>query len=357
MSRHRMILVGCGGMGQTHVRGFQETGRVDVCCVVDKSEARARECQKEFSVKQWGADFESELESGTYDFAVVATPPSRHAEPAIVAMEKGLDVYCEKPIASTLSDCLAMVEASRRTGRKLFIGHQLRYVKMWMSIVDDIRSGLLGFPIIMRMAGNQQTFDKTWETQKNLIRDTSPIVDCGTHYVNLMLAMNPAKPKMVCAMGTSAAYDVDWPNHYNYGLLQVKFENESVGYYEAGWGPMMTQNAWYIKDFSGPKGSLSVMAELDHNTPDNPPTKLTYTLHYRTLRNNSYKTVEERRQTFEETTGKAEMLAGAHGFFLDAIEQDRDITGQLEEAHNALEVVLAADRSVREGRMIPLGKG
>ena len=354
MRKLKMILVGCGGMGNSHAEALLQTGRVDLGCVVDLDPERARACQARFGAARAGTDFAAELACAPYDVAVVATIPSQHAAPAIQALERGLHVYCEKPVAATLADGEAMLAAARRTGRKLFIGHQLRYAEPFMTIVRDIRGGLLGFPIVMRMAGNQQTFDAIWEAQKNLLRDTSPIVDCGTHYVNLMLAMNPSRPRLVCALGTSIAADVEWPRHYNYGLLQVKFEDGGVGHYEAGWGPMMTQNAWYIKDFSGPKGSLSLIVELDHNTPDNLPTRVKHTLHYRALSDNRYATVKEHRTVREEPVGKGESLHGAHAFFLDAIEKDLDISGQLLEAHRSLEVVLAADRSVREERMVPL---
>ena len=49
---------------------------------------------------------------------------------------------------------------------------------------------------------------------------------------------------------------------YNYGVLQVAFDDGSVGWYEAGWGPMMSETAFFVKDVIGPKGSVSiVMAE------------------------------------------------------------------------------------------------
>ena len=71
--------------------------------------------------------------------------------------------------------------------------------------------------------------------------------------------MTKAKPVRVQAMG---AHLTDEVQVYNYGVLQVAFDDGSVGWYEAGWGPMMSETAFFVKDVIGPKGSVSiVMAE------------------------------------------------------------------------------------------------
>ena len=52
---------------------------------------------------------------------------------------------------------------------------------------------------------------------------------------------------------------------YNYGHLQITFEDGSIGWYEAGWGPMISQTAFFVKDVIGPNGSVSIVEPLDNN--------------------------------------------------------------------------------------------
>ena len=73
------------------------------------------------------------------------------------------------------------------------------------------------------------------------MQTTSPIVDCGVHYLDVMCQITDAKPVEVRGMGLRLSDEID-PAMYNYGHLQVLFDDGSVGWYEAGWGPMMSRN-------------------------------------------------------------------------------------------------------------------
>ena len=82
---------------------------------------------------------------------------------------------------------------------------------------------------------NQQSSGATWETHKSLMKTTSPIVDCGVHYLDVMLQITDAKPVQVRGMGVRLTDEID-PDMYNYGHLQVLFDDKTVGWYEAGSG-------------------------------------------------------------------------------------------------------------------------
>jgi predicted dehydrogenase len=89
------------------------------------------------------------------------------------------------------------------------------------------------------------------------MQSLSPLVDCGVHYVDIMCQMTDARPVRVHGIGARLADDVKVPN---YGHLHVEFDDGSVGWYEAGWGPMMSEVAFFVKDVVGPKGSVSIVA-------------------------------------------------------------------------------------------------
>ena len=86
----------------------------------------------------------------------------------------------------------------------------------------------------MRMNLNQQSSGDQWIIHKNLMNSTSPLVDCGVHYVDIMCQMTKSKPVYVNAVGARLTDEID-EKMYNYGHLQVVFEDGSIGWYESGW--------------------------------------------------------------------------------------------------------------------------
>ncbi len=123
----------------------------------------------------------------------------------------------------------------------------------------------------MRMNLNQQSSGTTWSTHQQLMKTMSPIVDCGVHYVDVMCQMTESRPVRVSAIGARLSDELV-PGMYNYGCLQVAFADGSVGWYEAGWGPMMSETAFFVKDVVGPKGCVSIVerekasADIDGHT-------------------------------------------------------------------------------------------
>ena len=102
----------------------------------------------------------------------------------------------------------------------------------------------------MRMNLNQQSSGEQWNIHKNLMNSTSPIVDCGVHYVDIMCQMTKSKPKYVNAVGAKRLTNEIAEDMYNYGHLQVVFEDGSIGWYESGWGPMISETAFLLKMYS-----------------------------------------------------------------------------------------------------------
>ena len=145
-----------------------------------------------------------------------------------------------------------------RRGKVLLIGYILRVHPSWTRFVEIGRT--LGKPLVMRMNLNQQSSGSFWDVHKNLMRSTSPIVDCGVHYVDVMCQVTRAKPVLVHAVGARLTDEIA-PAMYNYGHLHIAFDDGSVGWYEAGWGPMMSETAFFVKDMIGPKGCVSIVAK------------------------------------------------------------------------------------------------
>ena len=151
--------------------------------------------------------FEDALRDEKPDVASINTYSDSHADYAVKALEAGCHVFVEKPLATTVADAERVVAAARANGRKLVIGYILRHHPSWMRLIAEARK--LGGPYVFRMNLNQQSSGPTWETHKQLMQTTSPIVDCGVHYVDVMCQITDARPVEVRGMGLRLTEEID----------------------------------------------------------------------------------------------------------------------------------------------------
>ena len=140
---------------------------------------------------------------------------------------------------------------------------------------------------------------------------------------------------------------------YNYGVLQVAFDDGSVGWYEAGWGPMMSETAFFVKDVIGPKGSVSiVMAENAGGVKSddiNAHTKTNQILWHHA----DMSKPDERIDMTDEPDHDA-LCEREQRYLLKAIDEDIDLTDHMNDGVKSLRIVIAADESVRTGNVVHL---
>jgi predicted dehydrogenase len=256
-----------------------------------------------------------------------------------------------------VEECLEIKDLVQRSGKKLVIGYILRVHPAWTKFIEVART--LGKPLVMRMNLNQQSHGTTWETHKSLMQSMSPIVDCGVHYVDVMCLMTGAKPVSVSAIGARLTEELK-PGMYNYGQLQVRFDDGSVGWYEAGWGPMMSETAYFVKDVIGPKGCVSIVDKnpnKDEVSSDNvdghSATNALLLHHSETKADGSFAHRDEMIDTTDEPDHQG-LCDLEQAYFLKAIRDNLDLTQHLDDAINSLRIVLAADESHKTGRTVEL---
>ena len=207
----------------------------------------------------------------------------------------------------------------------------------------------------MRMNLNQQSSGSAWAIHKRLMDSTSPLVDCGVHYLDVMLQITDAKPVHVSGMGVRLSDEIP-ADQVNYGHLQVRFDDGSVGWYEAGWGPMISETAFFVKDVMSPNGAVSIVMDEGAKSADiDTHTKTArLRLHHAKLGPEGAFTQPDQMISMQGEPGHQELCDREQAFLLDAIMNDRDLTKHMDDGVRSLAVVLAADRSMREGRAIPL---
>jgi predicted dehydrogenase len=301
-------------------------------------------------------DYVSALEKTRPDVAGISTWPDTHEDYAVRAFESGAHVFMEKPVAPDLQGCRNVIDAAKAANRKLVVGYILRHHPSWARFIEIARG--LGKPLVMRMNLNQQSKEEKWRKHKILMESASPIVDCGVHYVDVMCQMTQAVPVRVSGIGARLSDEVD-AEMYNYGQLQVVFDDGSVGWYEAGWGPMMSETAFFVKDVVGPKGSVSIGEEKAGGKKESDKieshTKTeSLKVHHSELNSDKEFARPDELIDLTDEPDHQGLCQREQEYLLKAIREDLDLTDHMNDAYNSLRIVLAADESVRTGKTVEL---
>lgn len=354
----KVLVVGVGNMGASHARSYRTIEGFELVGLVAPTPNRREKLAQELGGIPQFDNFDDALQTVKPNAVSICTYPDTHKEFALKSLKSGAHIFIEKPIAETVEDAKEIIACAEKYQKKVVVGYILRHHPIWKEFIS--LSHQLGKPLVMRMNLNQQSAKEQWETHKQLLKTVSPIVDCGVHYVDVMCQMTQSEPIEVNAIGARLSDEIS-EDMYNYGQLQVTFKDGSIGWYEAGWGPMISETAYFVKDVIGPKGSVSIKdpssnvhtvksSDINEHTKTN-----VLVCHYgeRDYTGNFAKKdeyIEAHNEPNHQDLCDAEQL-----YFLEAIKNNTDLTIHLNDAVNSLRIVLAADKSIKTGKKIVLG--
>jgi len=343
-------------MGSSHAEAYHTLPGFEICGLVSTGKSKEVLNQKLGGGYPLFDDFYEALEATKPDAVCISTYPDTHEPYAIRSFEQGCHVFIEKPLADTVEGAIRVAAAAEKANKKLLVGYILRYHPSWEKFTELARE--MGKPLVMRMNLNQQSHGHKWTIHRNLMKSLSPIVDCAVHYIDVMCQMTRSRPMQVSAIGARLTDDIpEW--NYNYGHLQIRFEDGSVGWYEAGWGPMVSDNAFFIKDVFGPKGAVSIVAKnaAAAGNSDNirAHTKTeSIKVHYADLDADDEFTRENEWIDLQDEPDHQELCNREQRHFLKAILEDIDLSEPAADAVNSLKIAFACDESVKTGKMIDL---
>jgi predicted dehydrogenase len=346
----KVLVVGLGNMGRSHAQAYHKNPDFKIVALVNRSEVELPDELKSYPLLN---EYEAALEMYKADLISINTYSDTHADYAITAMRAGAHVFLEKPIATNVKDAKKVVKVAKEYGRKLVVGYILRHHPSWITLIDEAKK--LGGPFVFRLNLNQQSSGATWETHKQLMQSVSPIVDCGVHYVDVMCQITDAKPIKVRGMGVRLSDEIA-DDMYNYGHFQVVFDDGSVGWYEAGWGPMISEAAFFVKDIISPNGSVSIIVGEGAKSDDIETHTKTSTIRiHQSQRNERGEfTHPDVDLSMEDEPDHQALCDREQAFVAKAIYEDLDLEKHMHDAVQSLNICLAADISIRTGKEIIL---
>ena len=147
----RIALIGYGAWGRQHVHAIASVPGLSlaaIACATDETAEAARAAHPEARVSR---DWRETVALPDIDVVDVATPNYLHADVAVAALEAGKDVLLEKPMATTLEQCDAILAAERKTGRLVSVGHEMRQSAQWGRIKQIIDDDAIGSPLYLNV--------------------------------------------------------------------------------------------------------------------------------------------------------------------------------------------------------------
>lgn len=203
---YRIAIIGCGGIANgKHMPSLNKLKNVEMVAFCDIISEKAQEAAAKYGKDEARVyeDYREVLKDSSIDIVHVCTPNDSHAEITIAALEAGKHVMSEKPMAKTAEDARRMVEAAKRTGKKLTVGYNNRFRSDSQHLHQLCSEGELGDIYFAKAHAIRRRAVPTWgvflDEEK---QGGGPLIDIGTHALDLTLwMMNNYEPKVV--LGTS----------------------------------------------------------------------------------------------------------------------------------------------------------
>lgn len=332
--KYGVVLVGCGYIGKIHIEDIYNLPEVELIGVVDISEENAKDFARRYGAYSYSTEYRDYLNDPLVDIFIIATYTETHVPILLDCIANGKHVLCEKPMSANMDELIDCVKKIKMTQCKVLVGHILRHSPTYQKVAELVQSGGIGELKVMRVVQNHHALN--WKRYQHLLAKTSPIIDCGIHYIDLAQWLSGHKIVQVSGCGTILDPDVA---SYNYGMLTMTLENGAVAYFEAGWSKSIS--GCNIKEFIGTKGHIRVTMGADrpvqHEEGD--------LIEWYESETGEYHMINMRREAVKDM--KSQFL-----YLIRMIEEDVPADPSFDEIISSMNAAYTGDRAIREGRTL-----
>lgn len=271
MDKLKVGIIGCGGIAcQRHIPAFQNLSHlVEIVAVQDINSTLAQKTAQDFHIEHTFERYEMLFEY--VDAVAICTPNKFHAEISIAALNAGVHVFCEKPMAMNQLECEQMIEASTRAGKLLAIGYHYRFTDAAITAKKAIDDKVVGEALVTRVQALRRRKVPGWGvfTNKSL-QGGGSLIDYGCHLLDLsMWLLGDVEPVEV--MGKTYNRLSKIPNQINdWGAFDnelfdvddhvtsfITFEDQSSMQFECSWSANIKEDTKQLS-ISGVDGGVSL---------------------------------------------------------------------------------------------------
>ena len=254
MTKPSALIIGCGSIGERHLRCFQRTGRV-AATAVDTSAAILQRMRETYGVATHH-DWRAELSSGRHQLAVICTPAQLHLPMATEALRHGLHVLIEKPLSHSLAGVDELLAARAHSGTQAAVGYVFHAVPVLRAARDFLAPEPFG-PILQAVLTAGQAFHRLRPAYASTYyRDRASgggaIQDALTHSVNWVESILGPTESVLCDCAHLALPDVAVEDtvhisarharaHVSYALNQFQAPNETTFQFNSAQGSVRVE--------------------------------------------------------------------------------------------------------------------
>jgi predicted dehydrogenase len=254
MKNIRVGLIGCGYIAQFHARAILDTPNVGLSALAGVELDKAHVFADTYGIPNVFSSAEALIASGSVDALIIATPNIFHARYSIEALNQGITVLVEKPMATNLSEAMEMVQAAKKSSKVLQVGHMWRFDREVRFVENLVGSGKLGRIFKTKSYGVHVNWGPSgWFTQKKLAGGGS-LVDMGIHAIDTTrYILGDPLPRRVYAVIGSYVKDFDVDDT---ATLLIEWDNGVHSIIESGWwhphmdGPEASNGVYGIKGYA-----------------------------------------------------------------------------------------------------------
>lgn len=278
----RIGFIGSGGIARYQMSKLKDLADVEIVAVSDVSPVALNLAKKEIGVEKTFADWKDLLKIKELDAVSVCTPNKLHCDPTIAALNAGLHVLVEKPMAMNAKEAAKMVEAAKKKKKLLQIGFQWRFTPVAQMLRKQVESGSLGDIAYVRVQALRRRGIPNWGVfgRKDL-QGGGPMIDIGVHLLE-MAHYVIGSPKPISALGSCYTYLGNkkcdtlcpWPNwdHKTYtvedlAVGMLKFANGTTLVIESSFAAHIEKDVFGVQIMGTKGGATSSPAKIftDHN--------------------------------------------------------------------------------------------
>ena len=231
--KQRVGVIGLGIMGTSVTQVLERNPLVDLKAFCTLKEDRLADAQKKFSVSNGYLDFNEMLEKEDLDIVYIATPDWWHRDPVIARLDKGLHVHVEKPMTTDIGEATEIVEKVKRSGLKLQVSYNHRWLSAYNATWNMIREGQIGKPLMGYARKNNPIFVPTemlsWSGK------SSPAWFLSAHDIDLMCWWFDQSPIEVHGYGVKKVLVERGIDTYDMIQGLVKFDGGAIATFESSW--------------------------------------------------------------------------------------------------------------------------
>ncbi|WP_137290797.1 Gfo/Idh/MocA family protein [Natronorubrum halophilum] len=249
----RIGVVGSGFMAETHVDAYDRIDDATVTAIASPNTAAAFVERTGLEATTHGS-VEALLDDADVDVVDICSPTPTHHPIVETAAERGVDVFCEKPIAGSLEDAQAIADAADNADISLMIGHVLRFFPQYERInrvVDDGGVGDPGVARARRLSPFPDWGSKNWYADRDC--SGGVLVDLAIHDLDFLRWVLGDVNRVYARRSV-------WEDG-EHGHVTMRFENGAVGYVEASWGLPSSQELTHSFELAGDDGLLEFDGE------------------------------------------------------------------------------------------------